>query len=236
MLDRRASSRRARRRGARRGCGPRRACTAARRAPKRVPPASARPRSSSRSASSSRPRSIRLWPRSLRDSASCQGSPASTASAQRVLEAHLEVGDAEVAERQAAHPAREQPQREVAGAVGELDGALRVLQRGRVGAGEEREVRHQRGQLGAGERVVAGRCARPPRPARTPRAGRRGAARRSPAGPARGPAPWGARGPPRGRRRRPRARGRAPPRTRVGRLEGGGDGHHSVIRAQVPGT
>ena len=37
---------------------------------------------------------------------------------ERVLEAHLEVGDAEVAERQAAHPAREQPQREVARAVG----------------------------------------------------------------------------------------------------------------------
>jgi len=77
---------------------------------------------------------------------------------ERRLEPVRPVRDAEVAERDAAHPAGEDAQRRVARAVGERDRALRVAQGGGVGAREEVEVRHERGELRAGA-VVAARLA-----------------------------------------------------------------------------
>ena len=75
---------------------------------------------------------------------------------ERRVEPLRPVRDPEVAEGDAAHPAREDAQRRVARAVGELDRPLGVAQRGGVGAGEEVEVRLERGELRAGAVVVAG--------------------------------------------------------------------------------
>jgi hypothetical protein len=75
---------------------------------------------------------------------------------QQRLKALGPVGDAEIAEHDAAQTAREHPQAEVAGAVGQLDGKLGLGQRRGVGAGEEVQVALERGQLRARMRVVAG--------------------------------------------------------------------------------
>ena len=74
---------------------------------------------------------------------------------QQLLQALGPVRDAHVAEHDAAHPAGEHAQQQVARAVGQLDGELGLGQRGGVGAREEVEVALQRGQLGAREGVLA---------------------------------------------------------------------------------
>ena len=111
--------------------------------------ASSSPRASSASASATRPSSWCQQATSLREIASCQRVAVGDRELQRVGEALAQVGDAEVAEHRARHPAREDPQGEVAGGVGDRDGGVGLLQRLGVGAGEERELRLQRRHLAA---------------------------------------------------------------------------------------
>ncbi len=77
---------------------------------------------------------------------------------EQLLDTAPQVGDADVPEHGARRPPRVDAQPEVLRRIGALDGTLGLVERLRVGAGEEAELRAQRGDLGVRGRVRRGVC------------------------------------------------------------------------------